>query len=165
MNPCDYRLPRKTSAKYKLRGKNIKCILQARQCSVVWRQDFSLHGNTCRRSNSDAGIVFVLHVLELYNPKTKGLAPRSSKAVDAKCAITALNQTYTQWVCYGTVGFTALFPLQASNGGVFRVLEGATATFNTKILMVGNGVSDGYSGGAVYTDGKVSAGGCSSHWE
>lgn len=47
--------------------------------------------------------------------------------------------------------------LQASNGGVLAVDDTATATFNIKVVMVRNGVSNGYSGGAVYIDGQVTA--------
>lgn len=45
--------------------------------------------------------------------------------------------------------------LQTSRGGVFWILDTASATFKSKVVMDSNGVSFPYSGGAVYADGNV----------
>lgn len=45
---------------------------------------------------------------------------------------------------------------KASDGGVFHVEEGGTATFSIPVSFEGNSVSTGRSGGALSIDGTVS---------
>lgn len=46
---------------------------------------------------------------------------------------------------------------QDSNGGVFNVASGSSATFGNLIAFDGNTVTAGNSGGAVYAGGEVTA--------
>lgn len=75
------------------------------------------------------------------------------------CAVAGTNGIYTHCVSLLVVVgvfVSYLFCMLASSGGVFMVHDTASATFDNDVIMAGNSVSDGYSGGVIYTDGRVS---------